>query len=423
MDNTVKLSLPYIAPGQAQKHVTVNESLRRLDVLVQAHVIDWDVVTPPSSPQNGDHYVVGNAPTGSWADHANAIAAYADEGWFFYPPQKGWCVWLCSQNHHIAFDGTSWITDTGSDLSEPPQQLGINTTADSDNRLSVKSSAVLFSYDDDGTGSVYVKANKSGASQTASHLFQSGWAGHAEMGLIGDNDFRIKTCSDGTVWKDAIHIDGTTGTVSTPHTPDAPLDIALIGAAANGPAFAMRGTALSGSSDQNDGVGFYLNHNTPNNRQFGLMTTDTQTGVRIIALSSSPILEGVKNGSRADLVIGSGTHGAHVGFTLSNTQFSVSNWGGAATKTVFEVNGSTSQSGDLLSIGTVPASRGDAFRVGADKTAIFGGAARLAVYTKALLPAAGAGRIIFVSDAAGGPVPAFSDGTDWRRISDNSIID
>ncbi|MGH1352200.1 MAG: DUF2793 domain-containing protein [Methyloligellaceae bacterium] len=33
-----------------------------------------------------------------------------------------------------------------------------------------------------------------------------------------------------------------------------------------------------------------------------------------------------------------------------------------------------------------------------------------------------AGKLIYVSDATGGSTPAFSDGTDWKRISDNSIV-
>jgi hypothetical protein len=39
MSNTSNLVLPYLAVGQAQKHVTVDESLRRLDALVQLSVV------------------------------------------------------------------------------------------------------------------------------------------------------------------------------------------------------------------------------------------------------------------------------------------------------------------------------------------------------------------------------------------------
>ena len=45
------------------------------------------------------------------------------------------------------------------------------------------------------------------------------------------------------------------------------------------------------------------------------------------------------------------------------------------------------------------------------------------VYTVATLPsAAPAGRIIYVSNETGGAVLAFSDGTDWRRVTDRAIV-
>lgn len=48
----------------------------------------------------------------------------------------------------------------------------------------------------------------------------------------------------------------------------------------------------------------------------------------------------------------------------------------------------------------------------------------LTSYTVATVPAASAhsGAIIYVSDEAGGAQPAFSDGTDWRRLSDRTVI-
>lgn len=39
-----------------------------------------------------------------------------------------------------------------------------------------------------------------------------------------------------------------------------------------------------------------------------------------------------------------------------------------------------------------------------------------------LPPATAAGRWIFVPDAAGGAVMAFSDGTTWRRCTDRAVV-
>ncbi|WP_018263709.1 DUF2793 domain-containing protein [Methylobacterium sp. WSM2598] len=57
--------------------------------------------------------------------------------------------------------------------------------------------------------------------------------------------------------------------------------------------------------------------------------------------------------------------------------------------------------------------------------AAFAGPVRLPGYTVATVPsaaAAGAGAQIHVANEAGGPVPAFSDGATWRRVTDRAAI-
>jgi hypothetical protein len=45
-------------------------------------------------------------------------------------------------------------------------------------------------------------------------------------------------------------------------------------------------------------------------------------------------------------------------------------------------------------------------------------------YTVATVPAAASwtAAMIYVTDETGGAIPAFSDGTNWRRVSDRTII-
>ena len=49
---------------------------------------------------------------------------------------------------------------------------------------------------------------------------------------------------------------------------------------------------------------------------------------------------------------------------------------------------------------------------------------KLASYTVATAPTASLweGAIIYVSNESGGKVPAFSDGTNWRRYADRAVI-
>lgn len=47
---------------------------------------------------------------------------------------------------------------------------------------------------------------------------------------------------------------------------------------------------------------------------------------------------------------------------------------------------------------------------------------QLLSFTVAALPAVTVARMIYVSDEAGGAVPAFSDGTNWRRVTDRAVV-
>ena len=67
MTETTHLGLPYLAAAQAQKHVTHNEALSRLDAVVQLAVIDTTLTVPPGSPAEGDRYIVADGATGAWA--------------------------------------------------------------------------------------------------------------------------------------------------------------------------------------------------------------------------------------------------------------------------------------------------------------------------------------------------------------------
>ena len=93
MPATPKLGLPYLAANQAQKHVTVNESLRLLDALIQIAVETAAVATPPATPAEGQSWIVAASPSGAWAGQGGKLAAWQDGAWVFHPPRDGWIVW------------------------------------------------------------------------------------------------------------------------------------------------------------------------------------------------------------------------------------------------------------------------------------------------------------------------------------------
>jgi hypothetical protein len=209
MANTVNLTLPLVASNQAQKEVTVNAAISALDAILNRGATDRALNTPPVSPAEGDLYIVGAAPTGAWASNANDIAYY-NSGWKFINPNEGMTIWVNDENMQYTWDGSAWVNTADNALSSI-SKIGINTASDSTNKLSVKSAAVLF--DNIGNNS-QVKVNKAAAADTASHLFQTGYSGRAEFGLIGDDDFQVKVSADGTSWFQTYVITKTTGNIT-----------------------------------------------------------------------------------------------------------------------------------------------------------------------------------------------------------------
>lgn len=463
MDTSEKLALPYILPSQAQKHVTHNEALRRLDAIVQLSCLSAGSNAAPPSPLPGERHLAGTSPQGEWLGHANEVAVYQEGSWVFFQPQAGWLCWDEGSERLLAWHNNEWAVGSGG--ANPVDVVGVNTLADTINRLSVKSDAALFSHDDvtPGSGDLRLVLNKAAPARTASLLYQSAWSGRAEIGLTGDDDISIKVSADGQNWHEAVKVDRASGAVSMPQTPPkaagangqlqfnsggvlagtlsgydaannriglgtpAPahsLQISKLAADKASAAFAMTGWGRAGADPTDDhGVGLYLTLNQPGNRQFALCDTLSGNGVRFLGTSMDAI---TAFGQRADLTIGTNTNGAHVSSTVANTQFSVSNHAGSVGKVVCEIAGHLNQTGDLLRVTSYHfGTGGDALSVRADKSAVFGGTLRLASYAVASLPAAataGAGALAFVPNAAGGASVAFSDGTNWRNVTDRSII-
>ncbi len=227
MTETTHLALPYLAAAQAQKHVTHNDALSRLDVVVQLAVIDTALTAPPGSPAEGDRYLVADGATGAWAGHDGDIAAFIDGAWVLIEARPGWIAFDQATNAVLVRHDDSWV-GIGSFLGAVAR-LGVNTGADDTNRLAVRSNAVLFTGVEagaGGTGDVRFVIDKEADGDTASLLFQSGFSGRAEVGLVGDTDFVFKVSADGATWTDAIRIDKDTGLALLASDPSAAMHAA-----------------------------------------------------------------------------------------------------------------------------------------------------------------------------------------------------
>lgn len=213
MDHTPRLTLPFIMPSQAHKHITHNEAIQALDALVQPSVESRTLTTPPAVRLAGEAWIVPAGATGAWSGHATEIAAWQSGAWTFLDPSPGWQVYDRSDKTQLVFDAGTWtpLAALGSALP----RLGVNTTADTTNRLAVAAAATLLTHAGNGH---QLKLNKNAAADTASLLYQTNWSGRAEMGLAGDDHWRLKVSPDGSAWVNALTVNATTGAATVAAT-------------------------------------------------------------------------------------------------------------------------------------------------------------------------------------------------------------
>lgn len=205
-DQSPILSLPLMQASQAQKHVTHNEALMRLDLLVQLTVENRALITPPASPAEADRHIVAAGATGAWAGQAGKIALWQDGAWQFIAAVAGWQAWVLDEQALVVFNGSAWVTG-GVPSVLSVAQVGISASADATNRLAVSAPAVLFNHA--GAGH-QVKLNKASPGDTASLLLQTGFSGRAEMGLAGDDNFSLKVSASGASFATALKVDAAT---------------------------------------------------------------------------------------------------------------------------------------------------------------------------------------------------------------------
>ncbi|OYU53628.1 MAG: hypothetical protein CFE27_01755 [Alphaproteobacteria bacterium PA1] len=386
-DLSSNLSLPFLLASQADKHVMVNESLAILDCLVQLTFGSAATDNAPAQPIIGKCYLVGAQPAGLWQGYPHHIATWQTNGWTFLQPQIGWNGIITTEKRKVIFDGAGWV-DVNVRQSD---RLSINAATDANNRLSLRGHSSLLSHE----GSHHrLKINKANQTDVASLIFQSGFNGHAEMGLIGSNQFNLKVSANGQTFSSAMIVDAAT-------------------------------------------------------QRLGLWTEAPEGPLHLVRASEHMIHERIDNTASACGTVFRKARGA-IG-TLGVVQLN----DGLASEAITGFDGSTYLAGGLLrwavdgpvATGTLPtrlelwtasSSQGLTERVrltgegnlGLGTTAPttrlhVAGQIRTDPTSKTSLPAAsavGAGTIAYVSDDIGGPVLAFSDGSQWRRVTDRQVV-
>ena len=217
-DVSARLGLPYLAASQLQKHVTLNEALTRLDVLIQMSVASRTTEAQPAEPDDGVLYILPAGATGAdWGHHpAGAVMRAEAGGWSVVPMPEGALAVVLDSDEVLVRRGSAWSAVSTGEISSVQNltRLGVNTEADAVNIVAARLNKALWTAleaEDGGDGDLRFTFNKQGANDVLSLLFQSGWSGRAELGLIEDDDLRLKVSADGDLWREVLSVERATG--------------------------------------------------------------------------------------------------------------------------------------------------------------------------------------------------------------------
>lgn len=514
MSETPHLGLPYLAAAQAQKHVTVNEGLQRLDSIVQLSVIDRDLSAPPGAPAEGARYIVAAGSTGAWAGHDNEIAVWQDSAWMFLVPKEGWLAWVADEDKLVAWTTVAWAEVVGSgggggaatflDLTDTPDaysgqglrfvrvtagesalefasppateqtaRLGVNIAPSSTDRLSVASAFSRFTHT--GTGGHQLKIDKAAAGDSASVIFQRADSGRAEFGLVASDTFQLKVSANGSAWVVGMSFDHNTGDVSFGGggrfsgglgvggaSPDASNRLAVNGAAS---LLSHAGTSHQlkiNKAGASDSASVVFQKGFSGRAEFGLVASDrfqlkvspdgaawttalefdhatgaakwsaNETGGGVLPIQElynsgvlrvrtrwNGITEWYLNSGSGEVgKIAYSTPSGRPGIVLADVV-------GDAQSIIYF------QNYDRLTFQFRLPSQVDAFAfLGTGEMQINGSTVmtssrhpQLRSYVKTALPSASpAGQLIYVSDDVAGATVAFSDGSNWRRVHDRAVV-
>ena len=107
--SSLRHQLPYLVVAQAQKEITHDEALVRIDALL--HPVVADLLATPPSPllaDAGKCWLVDVGGTGRWENSANQIAVWVGGSWRYLTPVDGMRVRNVATGSDLVWTGTQW---------------------------------------------------------------------------------------------------------------------------------------------------------------------------------------------------------------------------------------------------------------------------------------------------------------------------
>jgi len=184
-DHSARLALPYLAAGQMQKHVTLNEALTRLDAIVQTVVASRTTTAQPGAPDDGSLWILPPAATGSdWSTRPGGALVRAEGGgWTVVEVGEGLIALVADADEVVVRHGGNWV-ELGARLgvAQALDRLGVGTTADAANPFAARLNTALWTALEAAAGA--------GPGRSARPDPASAEAGAAQAGSVGVNGRR-----------------------------------------------------------------------------------------------------------------------------------------------------------------------------------------------------------------------------------------
>ena len=118
MSETPRFNFPLIAAAQAQKHVTHNEALARIDKLIHISLRSRTTMAT-ASVSEGDAYLVPESASGLWSGAEGQIAFFNDGIWSFVAPKIGMTAFIEDEAVFLVCDGTGWRSPSAGSSAGP----------------------------------------------------------------------------------------------------------------------------------------------------------------------------------------------------------------------------------------------------------------------------------------------------------------
>jgi hypothetical protein len=109
--NSARHKLPFLVTGQAQKELTHNEALLRIDALLHP-VVEASQALPIASltlSDAGKCWLIADGAQNDWEGHDGEIACWTGGSWRFLLPTEGMRIWNRGQNSQLHHIGGGWI--------------------------------------------------------------------------------------------------------------------------------------------------------------------------------------------------------------------------------------------------------------------------------------------------------------------------